>query len=200
MYFCSFRMGMGLFCVYIHAHVGAQYEAREICMYYHIKSNYFLHLWLLLYACMRPCDWEPRRAEEVWVGVNDSDIITACRLVLFQCPDTDRSSIVPALRGLPRFPCVRNHPPTCYSRQGPKTMKLYTESLWAAGRALMKDSVTAERITNARLLDTVLYTHTHTHKHSTDTYTHTHISMQVHTGGGQTHTHTVTLQTRRAQT
>lgn len=60
------------------------------------------------------------------------------------------------LRGLPRFPCVRNHPPTCCSRQGPKTVKLNTESLWAAGRVLMKDSVSAERITNARLLDTVL--------------------------------------------
>lgn len=54
----------------------------------------------------------------------------------------------------PRFPCVRNHPPTCCSRHGAKTVKLYTESLWAAGRALMKDSVTAERITNARLRDT----------------------------------------------
>lgn len=99
--------------------------------YYH---DFFLHSWTLLYACIHPSDWEPRWADEVWEGVNDSDIITACRLVLFHCPHTDRSSIVPALRGLPRFPCVRNHPPTCYSRQGPKTMKLYTESLWAAGQ------------------------------------------------------------------
>lgn len=71
---------------------------------------------IFLYTCRRsrPSAREPRRrAGGAWVGVNDSDIITACRLVLFQCPDTDRSSIVPALRGLPRFPCVRNHPPTC---------------------------------------------------------------------------------------
>lgn len=121
---------------------------------------------------------EARWADEVWVGVNDSDIITARRLV--QCPDTDRSSIVPALRGLPRFPCVRNHPPTCCSRQGLQTMKLYTESLWAAGRALMKDSATAERITNARLRDTIRYTQKsaemrcqQTHPH-TSTHTHTH--------------------------
>lgn len=65
-----------------------------------------------------------------------------------------------------RFPCVRNHPPTCYSRQGPKTMKLYTESLWAAGRVLMKDSVTVKRITNARLLDCVYYTHTHSYRYT----------------------------------
>lgn len=101
--------------------------------------------------------------EEVWAGANHSDIITARRLILFQCPSTDRSSIVPALRGFPRFPCVRNHPPTCCSRRRLQTMKPYTESLWAAGRCLMKDSVTAERITNARLLDTIRFAHTHTH-------------------------------------
>lgn len=132
---------------------------------------------------MHPRGWAPRRADEVWAGVNDSDIITACRLVLFQCPDADRSSIVPALRGLPRFPCVRNHPPTCSCRQGPKTMKLYTESLWAAGRVLMKDSVTVERITNCRLRDSVRYTHC---RDTMQTYTHT--SMQVHTQGRQTYT------------
>lgn len=92
----------------------------------------------------------------MWEGVDDSDFIAACRLVLslflsLRRSDADRSSIVPALRGLPRFPCVRNHPPTCCSRrQGPETVKPYTESLWA----LMKDSETAERITNARLLHT----------------------------------------------
>lgn len=65
-------------------------------------------------------------------------------------------------------------------------MKLYTRSLWAAGQCLMKDSVTAEkRITNARLLDTIRFTHTGTHtrkylqicvasKHThTDIHTHT---------------------------
>lgn len=115
-----------------------------------------------------------RAGGEVWVGVNDSDIITACCLVLFQGADTDRSSIVPAKRGLPKFPCVRNHPPTCSSRQGPGTMKLYTESLWAGGRALMKDSVAAGRITNARLRDTVHITHTHTYLQKCNARTHTH--------------------------
>lgn len=59
-------------------------------------------------------------------------------------------------------------------------MKLYTESLWAAGRGLMKDSVTVERITNTRLLDTVHYTHTHIpaamqcmHIHKVDKHIHT---------------------------
>lgn len=151
-------------------------------------------------GCFCPNAREARRADEVWVGVNDSDIITACRLVLFQCPDTDRSSIVPALRGLPRFPCVRNHPPTCSSRQGLQTMKLYTESLWAAERALMKDSVTVERITNARLLDTIRYTHTHMHAHEISAemqcqQTHPHTDIHTH----KVHKHIVTLQARSAQ-
>lgn len=153
----------------------------------HAVIFFFLHFTRLC-ACLCPADWEPRRADEVWEGVNDSDIITACRLVLFHCPDADRSSIVPALRGLPRFPCVRNHPPTCYSRQGPKTMKLYTESLWAAGRALMKDSGTVERITNARLLDTVLFVHTHTHVPAETQCRHTHPHTDIPAG---THTHKV---------
>lgn len=57
----------------------------------------------------------------------------------------------------------------------------------------MKDSVTVERITNARLLDTVHSTHTHTYlqRRNADTYTHTQISMQVHTHtqGRQIYTH-----------
>ena len=62
---------------------------------------------IFLYTCRRSrlsARGPRRRAGGAWVGVNDSDIITACRLVLFQCPDTDRSSIVPALRGLPKVP------------------------------------------------------------------------------------------------
>lgn len=70
-----------------------------------------------------------------WAGANDSDITAARRLVLFRAPDADRSSIVPALRGIPAFPCVRNHPPTCCSRRGLQTVKPNTQSLWAAGRA-----------------------------------------------------------------
>lgn len=137
-------------------------------IYLYVVSCKNVHLWLnyltlmLLYACMHPCDRAPSSGE-VWVGVNDSDIITACRLALLQCPDTDRSSIVPALRGLPRFPCVRNHPPTCYSRQRPKTMKLYTESLWAAGRVLMKDSVCRENNKRQAPRLWILHTHTLTH-------------------------------------
>lgn len=68
-------------------------------------------------------------------------------------------------------------------------MKLYTESLWAAGRGLMKDSVTVERITNTRLLDTVHYTHTYLQRRNADT--HTHIYPRRYR---QTHTHFVTLQ------
>lgn len=68
-------------------------------------------------------------------------------------------------------------------------MKPYTESLWAAGRCLMKDSVTAERITNARLLDTVAFARARTH-----TSRHTQISadmrcQQTHPHRS-THTHT----------
>lgn len=129
----------------------------------------------------------------MWVGVNDSDIITACRLVLFQRADTDRSSIVPALRGPPRLPCVRNHPPTCYSRRGPKTVKLYTESLWAAGRTLMKDSATVERITNARLLDIIHHTHTHIPAETQRRHRHTHTDIHADVWGYrgmQTHVRT----------
>lgn len=49
-------------------------------------------------------------------------------------------------------------------------MKLYTESLWAAGRALMKDSETVGRITNARLR----HTHTHTYLQRRNAGKHTH--------------------------
>lgn len=101
-----------------------------------------------------------------------------------QCPGTDSSSIVPALRGFPRSPCVRNHPPTCCSRRRLQTVKPYTESLRAAGQCLMKDSATAGRITNARLLDTIRSrTRAHANiwqicvasKHThTDIHTHTH--------------------------
>lgn len=138
------------------------------CFYFHAIS---------LHVCLHLNEQEPRGGGWgyiVWVGVKDRDITTACGLVLLHCPDTDRSSIVPVKRGLPRFPCVRNHPPTCSGRQGPRTMKLYTESLWAGGRALMKDSVTVERITNARLPDTVHAEHTHTYlqRHNADTQTH----------------------------
>lgn len=110
------------------------------------------------------------------------------RLALFQCPNTDRSSIVPALRGLPRFPCVRNHPPTCCSRQRLQTMKPYTESLWAAGQCLMKDSGTAERITNARLLDTIRFTHTHKYLQIYVASKHTHIDIHMHTHSRNTNT------------
>lgn len=152
---------------------------REICLNHHAISLFF--------SPFCTCETESQEgAEEAWVGVNDSDIIAACRLVLFQCPDTDRSSIVPASRGLPRFPCVRNHPPTCCSRRGPQTMKPYTDSLWAAGRGLMKDSVTAERITNTRLT----HTHTHTYLPRRNKSTHTHPCTRAQSR--QTHPHTVT--------
>lgn len=111
------------------------------------------------------------------MGVKDSDIITACRLVLFRAPILTGPPLFPALRGFPRFPCVRNHPPTCCSRRGLQTVKPNTQSLWAAGRALMKDSAGAQGITNTRLQ------HTHTH-------THARLQCQqtlLHTQGGQSH-------------
>lgn len=117
-----------------------------------------------LRACVRVCvptNESQGGADEVWVGVNDSDIITACRLVLFQRADTDRSSIVPALRGPPRLPCVRNHPPTCCSRRGPKTLKPYTESLWAAGTG-SDERQCGWRENNKRQAPSILHTaHTH---------------------------------------
>ena len=71
--------------------------------------------------------------------------------------------------------------PRAASRRGPETVKLYTESLWAAGRALMKDSETVGRITNARLR----HTHTHTHTHT-----------RTCRDAMQANTHAVTLQSR----
>lgn len=60
--------------------------------------------------------------------------------------------------------------PRAASRRRPETVKLYTESLWAAGRALMKDSETVGRITNARLR----HTHTHTYLQRRNAGKHTH--------------------------
>lgn len=158
-----------------------------------LLSWIFLHSWMLLYACIHPSDWEPKGADEVWEGVNDSDIITACRLVLFHCPHTDRSSIVPALRGLPRFPCVRNHPPTCYSRQGPKTVKLYTESLWAAGQGPdERQCGCGENNKRQAPTQSTFCTRTYLQRCRPATHTHTYIHA--------IHTHVVTLQAHTAQT
>lgn len=133
-------------------------------------------------------------ADEVWEGVNDCDIITASRLVPFHCPHTDSSSIVPALHGLPRFPCVRNHPPTCCSRRGPRTVKLYTESLWAAGQGPDERQCGCGE-NNKRQAPThcTFCTHTRTCRDADQPHTPTHRYHAVHT-------HFVTLQAHAAQT
>lgn len=101
-------------------------------------------------------------------------------------PAVSSSSTAPTLTGPLLFQrCVGSQGshvleiihPRAASRRRPETVKLYTESLWAAGRALMKDSETVGRITNARLR-----------------HTHTHTYLQRHNAGK--HTHAVTLQSR----
>ena len=54
-------------------------------------------------------------------------------------------------------------------------MKPDTESLWAAGRALMKDSVGAQGITNTRLQ----HTHTHARTLATPANTPTHTKWTI---------------------
>lgn len=103
-------------------------------------------------------------------------------------PAVSSSSTAPTLTGPLLFQrCVGSQGshvleiihPRAASRRRPETVKLYTESLWAAGRALMKDSETVGRITNARLR------HTHTH-------------VPAETQRRQTHTRChATVQTRR---
>ncbi|CAB1428824.1 unnamed protein product [Pleuronectes platessa] len=111
------------------------------------------------------CSWSRAGRGQILGGLSGISALILTGPLLFQhCVGSQGSHVLEII-----------HPRAAAGR-GPETVKLYTQSLWAAGRVLMKDSVTAERITNSRLLDTGLSAEMHGRR----MYPHTDL-LQVHT-------------------